>query len=219
MSRKSHFRRYLPVLLATAVVISIGAGVTWLIKGFMEATGGPAKKTVQHVTLLAPPPPPPPPPKVEEPLPEPEVDEEVDIPEPETMEDLPEAPGDEPPPSDALGLDAEGGAGSDAFGLVGRKGGRSLLSGAGHQWYARDLTDGVHESLYQYRKIRSQAYTVVVNLWIASDGRITRAELEQGSGRDELDAAITDALLATRLAKAPPDSMPQPVRVRINSRL
>ncbi|HVP77594.1 MAG TPA: TonB family protein [Thermodesulfobacteriota bacterium] len=44
-----------------------------------------------------------------------------------------EAPGsnDNTPAGDTLGLDAEGRAGSDAFGLVARKGGRSILAGGG----------------------------------------------------------------------------------------
>jgi TonB family protein len=215
MTKKWHYRRYLPALVGALVVISIGALVSWMIVSFMGADTGQSRQVVQEITLLAPPPPPPPP-KLEEPPPEPEVEEPVEVPEPETLDDLPD-PSDEAPPGDALGLDAEGGAG-DGFGLVGRKGGRGLLSG-GPAWYAKQLQDDVHESLYQYREIRSQAYAIVVKLWIDSGGGITRAELQQGSGKPELDTAITDALLATTLGKPPPDGMPQPVRVRIISRL
>ncbi|WP_052700215.1 hypothetical protein [Methylocucumis oryzae] len=79
---------------------------------------------------------PPPPPKVEKP-PEPEVKNEVEQPEPEPEEPLPDV-ADEPPPGD-LGLDAEGTAGSDGFGLAARKGGRGLLGGGGggdpYAWY------------------------------------------------------------------------------------
>jgi len=162
MSRKWHYRRYLPAIIGAVIVLSVAGLVSWMIVSFMDSGGAPPKKTVQEITLLAPPPPPPPPPKIEEPPPEPEIEEEVEVPEPETLEELPD-PGDQPPPGDALGVDADGGAGSDGFGLVGRKGGRSLLSG-GHAWYAKQLQEDVHESLYQYREIRSQAYSIVVNL-------------------------------------------------------
>lgn len=216
MTGKGHYRRYLPGIVGALVVLSIGALVTWMIVEFSGTDAGRPKKTVQQITLLAPPPPPPPPPKIEEP-PESEIEENLEVPEPKAVEDLPDV-GDEPPPGDALGLDAEGGAGGDGFGLVGRKGGRSLLSG-GHAWYAKALQEGVHESLYQYKEIRSQAYSIVVNLWVDSDGNITGADLQKGSGRPSLDEAITEALMKTHLAKAPPQGMPQPVRVRITSRL
>lgn len=215
--RKWHYRRYLPGLIGAVVVLSIGGSVAWLIADFLASEPGAPKKQVQEITLLAPPPPPPPPPRMDEPPPEPEIEEEVEVPEPETLDELPDA-GDEPPPGDALGLDAEGGAGSDGFGLVGRKGGRSLLSG-GHAWYAKDLGEGVHENLYQYKELRSQAYSIIVNLWIDDKGHITDAEIQKGSGRETLDDTIKDALLKITLAKAPPEGMPQPVRVRINSRL
>jgi TonB family protein len=51
--------------------------------------------------------------------------------------DKPRLPGDGPgpvdntPAGDTLGLDSEGRAGSDAFGLVARRGGRSILAGGG----------------------------------------------------------------------------------------
>jgi len=53
------------------------------------------------------------------------VQEKIEEPEPEPEEPLPDVP-DEKPAGDT-GLDAEGTAGSDAFGLVGRKGGKGLL--------------------------------------------------------------------------------------------
>lgn len=220
MSRKRNFRRHLPVAIGTFIVSSVAVAMVWLINDVMLTDNPGSRKSIQHVTLLTPPPPPPPPPKLEEPPPEPEVEDTVDIPEPETMEELPELPGDEPPPGDLLGLDAEGGAGGDSFGLIGRKGGRSLLDGAGsHMWYRKHIQEDLHSVLHEVEEIRKHNYSVVARLWIDPTGAIERAELQQGSGSPDLDETIRRTLLTAHLAKAPPEGLPQPVRVRITSRL
>ncbi|NJD06804.1 MAG: TonB family protein, partial [Methylococcaceae bacterium] len=68
---------------------------------------------------------------------------------------------------------------------------------------------------------RKAGYTVVLEVWIGADGRVNRAELVSGSGRVEVDQAIRSALprLRAGVGKAPPEAMPQPVRIRLNSRL
>ncbi len=217
MSKKRHIRRHLPVLISTLVVLSFGGLVIWLISGFLD-NNAPQKKTVQQITLLTPPPPPPPP-ELEPPPPEPEMEEQVEVPEPETLEDLPDSASDEPPAGDLLGLDAEGGSGGDAFGLIGRKGGRGLLNGGAFGGFAKQLQEDVYSALSDVEAIRKQSYSVVARLWIDESGMITRAELQRGSGSAELDQVIEDTLLTARLAAAPPLEMPQPVRIRITSRL
>ena len=66
----------------------------------------------------------------------------MDIPEPEALpEDVPEA-ANEPPPGEALGLDAEGGAGGDGFGLAARRADADLLQsggGDGEAWLRGEL--------------------------------------------------------------------------------
>ena len=64
-------------------------------------------------------------------------------------------------------------------------------------------------------------YTVVVNVWIGQDGRITRTELASGSGQTDVDQAIKAALpkVQASLDKAPPEAMPQPIKIRLTSRL
>jgi TonB family protein len=91
------------------------------------------KSRVAMVALLKPPPPvkeKPPPPMKEKP-PEPEVQKKEAIQEVREIAKPEEAPpdkGDDKPAGDQLGVDAQGGAGSDSFGLVGKKGGRDLLT-------------------------------------------------------------------------------------------
>lgn len=214
MTMRAKLIRFLPIVigaLLTAVVIYFSVVL------FMTTDDEPArKKVIQQVTILTPPPPPPPPPKIEQP-PEPEEQEEVDIPEPE--EDIPEIP-DAPPMGDDLGLDADGTAGSDAFGMIGRKGGRGLLDGDPNLMYAARLQRQIEELLIDNEQIRVKAYSVVAQLWIGQDGSITRAKLSRSTGDEVIDQALVEMLTGMdMLSQAPPQGMPQPVKLRISSRL
>ncbi len=214
MTMRAKLIRFLPIgigALLTAVVIYFSVVL------FMTTDDGPArKKVIQQVTILTPPPPPPPPPKIEQP-PEPEEQEEVDIPEPE--EDIPDIP-DAPAMGDDLGLDADGTAGSDAFGMIGRKGGRGLLDGDPNLMYAARLQRQIEELLIDNEQIRVKAYSVVAQLWIGQDGSITRAKLSRSTGDEVIDQALVEMLTGMdMLSQAPPQGMPQPVKLRISSRL
>jgi TonB family protein len=224
MKSKYAWLRRLPVLLGILLSIGIGIGV-WLLKDMFHKQPQ-TKRTVQQITVLQPPPPPPPPP--EQPPP-PEVKEEkIEEPEPEPEKEPEQAPEESnEPPAEDLGLDAEGGAGSDAFGLTGRKGGRSLLGGAAGSailWYGGQVKRTVEDELQALladTPARSAGYVVVVEVWVGADGRISRAELASGSGKGEVDQAIRSALprLRAGIGKAPPESMPQPLRIRLTSRI
>lgn len=224
MNKKQKFLRYLPAIVGAILAISIGVGV-YLLQGMFEKPAQ-AKKQIQQIAIVQPPPPPPPPPETPPPPP-PEVKEEK-LPEPEPEKEPDPAPEEaEEPPGDQLGVDGEGGAGSDGFGLVGKKGGRSLLGGTGGSailWYGgqvkRQLEDSL-QSVLEGGQARANAYTVVLNVWIGSDGRLSRAELSGSSGKTEVDRAIRDALPRLRFAlqKSPPENMPQPLRIRVNSRI
>lgn len=183
-----------------------------------------SKKQVQQISVVqAPPPPPPPKPEIkppevkEEKLPEPETEPE---PEPEAPE--PDQEPAEAPPGDQLGVDAEGGAGGDGFGLVGKKGGSGLIGGGGNAiiWYGqhvqRELTDELHKSLKD--RARQTKYTAVLHVWIRPDGNIERVELANSSGTAEIDEALKLAISQIRgRFKPPPERMPQPIKIRIRS--
>jgi protein TonB len=173
---------------------------------------GPKRQTAQVIQMIRPPPPPPdqpppPPPeeKVDEPLPQ-------DTPEPEQA---PEAAPEQ------LGLDADGAAGADGFGLAARRGGRDLVgSGTGaFVWYTTMVKDAILDSLSGDERIRKGSYQVTVRVWLATDGRVERIRLAGTSGNRELDGAIEQALARLgRVREAPPLEMPQPVTLRIVSR-
>lgn len=208
--------RSLPILIAGVVLALVSTAIVALIYSFQDDTPN-KRKLVQQISLIQPPPPPP---RVDVPPPPPK-EEEVKLDEPEP-DPVPDAATDEPPPGELLGLDADGGAGSDGFGLIGKKGGRSLLSGGGNPfaWYAGVLQQEILEQLYNQDRVRKKKYSVRVKLWITPDGGLKRFELVDSSGSREVDDSLRVALTdIDRVSEAPPGEMPQPVRVRISSRL
>jgi len=212
------YLRYLPGLAVFLAVILIVGVVGYFVVGFLKDKPANPKKLVQQITLIQPPPPPP----VEKP-PEPEIKQEVDVPKPQdTPEDQPEDTAENLPPiGDDLGLDAEGGAGGDSFGLVGKKGGQSLIGGGGSQFrrYVSLVQDQISMTLSEDEKIRKEKYSVIVHLWVGGDGKVERFELVKGTGKHSLDKKLKLDLSEVRaFDEAPSVEMPQPIKLRISSR-
>lgn len=210
--QRNPLARFVPVLGGALIVGVVVLALIWLVRSMQHEPETAKRQMVQTVKLIRPPPPPPeqpppPPPeeRIEEPLPQ------------ETPE---EAPPDEAAPSEQLGLDAEGVAGSDGFGLAARKGGRELgLGGAAFAWYTTMLKDSILDVLSGDERIRRGSYQVTVRVWLTNAGEVERIKLESTSGNRELDAAIEHALEKMgRVREAPPLEMPQPVTLRIVSR-
>jgi protein TonB len=209
---ETRMHKWLPVGGAAAVAVVLAVAGYFLVQR-MGGTSAPQKPAIQQVSLVVPPPPPPPP---EQQIEEPEV-EELEIEEPEPIAD---DPSNDAPPED-LGLDAEGVAGSDAFGLKARKGGRGLLGGGDpFAWYAGVLQRDLQKALSNDDALRGQGdYAVIISIYLTKDGFIERTELESGSNRPELDSALKRVLTAgIRVSREPPEDLPQPVRLRISSR-
>jgi len=224
MDLKKKLMRHLPLAAGLLLALLAGVGV-WLLQGLFEKPAQ-AKKQVQQVTIIQPPPPPPPPPEVKPPPPEEKV-EKIEEPKPEPEPEPKAEEPDEAPPAEDLGLDAEGGAGSDSFGLVGRKGGHGLIGGGGGNaiiWYGGQISKGVEKELDRLLaegKARQSSFAVVLNVWVGSDGRVSRAELGGSSGKPEVDAELRGALakLSFSVQRPPPEDMPQPLKIRFTSRI
>ena len=208
---KPLMRRALPAIVIGLPLLLVAVGIVAFATQFLGQDAKPQKKVVQ-VQLFRPPPPPP---KIEEPPPPPPP-EEVKLPDPEPVADAPDVP-DMPGP---LGLDADGVAGSDAFGLVGRHGGNDLIGGDGrYRSYANRVKDAVLDYLTSRDDIRKESYSITVRVWIGADGRVGRYEIVGSSGDHKLDQALQLALSEMNdVGGAPPEGMPQPVRLRIKSR-
>lgn len=201
--------------LVVGVVLGV-VGLGLVSATILKLTSGkaaPPRMMVQEVKIIRTPPPPPPP---EQPPPPPE---EVDVPEPEPQQEP--TPSDEPPPGD-LGLDAEGVAGSDGFGLAARAGGRDLVGSGQSQltWYAGLVQSAILAELNNERLSRSRAYSVPVKVWVRSDGSIERTQLARSTGDAEVDRAIERAAArVVRIPFAAPAMLPQPITFRISARV
>lgn len=217
MKKQSLSRRLAPALGGVVLIVMFVAGTFAFVKS-MGGSHAPEPPAVQTISVVVPPPPPPPPPDLEPP-PEPEIEEvEVQEPEPEPVDEIAES--DEPPPSELLGLDADGVAGSDGFGLAAKKGGRGLLGGNGNAeaWYASRLEKDIHAALARDRGLREKEFTVTLRLWVSEGGEVQESELVRGTGNTDLDQAIGEALRSTaRVSQVPPEEM-QPITLRITSR-
>ena len=212
------------IAIAGVIFLVIAIGMIFAIQSLIGEEVGSVKKPTQTIVAITPPPPPPPPPEVEEPPPE--VEEEVEIPdEPEEAPDAPDEMADEPPMGEDLGIDADGVAGADGFGLVGKKGGRGLLSGgAGDKqrfdFYASSVQQDLFEHLSENKEIRRNKYSVIVHLWVNSSGKVNKIKLVKSTGISELDSALRGVLAQiNEVNSAPPQGMPQPIRLRITSRI
>jgi protein TonB len=214
VTEKKSFARFVPLIAGTAIVVVVTVLLIWGVRNLMQdKPDQPKRQVAQVVKLIRPPPPPPEPPpppppeeKIEEPLPQ-------DTPE--------ETPPDESSPAEQLGIDAEGVAGADGFGLAARKGGRDLLGsgGAVFAWYTSMLKDSILDVLSEDESIRRGTYQVTVRVWLTQEGTVERIKLASTSGSQELDSAIEKALeKMSRVREAPPLEMPQPVTLRIVSR-
>lgn len=223
MDRYKRWLRNLPLLIGIVLTLVIAIAVYFLQDTFQKPAQ--TKKQIQQITMIQPPPPPPPPPPELQKPPEAEPEK---LPEPEPEKEPEPAPEEaEEPAGEELGVDAEGGAGSDGFGLLGKKGGRGLLGGSGGSailWYGgqvkRELEAQLQSKLVD-SSIGKSAYTVQLNIWIAAGGSVNRVELSGSSGKPDVDQAIRAALPSVRfsLPKAPPENMPQPLKIRVTSRI
>jgi protein TonB len=213
MDRRHRWLKYAPALGAVVLVLLLVIGMVWVIRGFMATTDQKPARMVQNITVIRPPPPPPeetpPPPPPEK------IEQQIPQNEPEPT------PDNQPAPSQQLGLDADGAAGDDGFGLAARKGGSDLVGtgGAAFAWFTSKLKDEVTDRLAADAKLRAKKFNIGVRVWIEADGRIKEVRLTSGTGSRELDGAITTALSALgRLSQGPPIEMPQPISLQIVSR-
>jgi len=195
------------------LVSLLGGGVVALVNS-MSGTAPPTDPFVQQISIIQPPPPPPP--KLKEPEPEIEDIELDEPPEPELADDMSDM---DEPLGEELGLDADGVAGADDFGLVGKKGGRGLIGGDPHAWYGGVMSRELQKIFSNIDEIRRGNYSVVVSIWLTPDGYVEDSKLLSGTDDPQLDSALRAALASgLRISRTPPEDLPQPATIRITSR-
>ena len=67
-------------------------------------------------------------------------------------------------------------------------------------------------------ELRDKIYSVVINIWIAGDGRVERVDLVESTGNGAADTSLHKILSSLRMNDGPPEAMPQPVKLRIVTR-
>ncbi len=189
------------------------------------------KERIAVVNLLKPPPP-------EEKPPEPEIPKEA--PKQEVIQDIPQPqdapqndqPQDNTPAGEDLGVDAEGGAGGDGFGLVGKKGGRGITLGGGgglshlsllakYGWY----TKKVEKELWQRVKvvldkdggIPKGKHQATVHLVLNGKGSVLSFKLVGPSGNEKIDQALKSALASMKVSEPLPEGMPSGMTIKLSS--
>ena len=216
------------ILALMVVLAGVGASI---VKSSLSDDSPHKKNSPVMVTLLKPPPPP----QIKEKLPEPVKEipkEEIYAP---TQEDSNPGPDDDKAPAgDNLGVDAEGTAGGDAFGLVGKKGGRSILAGGGGSGgmgrlsllvkfagYAHiteaEIRKKVMKQLDESGGIPKGKLQAGVRVRVDSSGAIIDFKIIGSSGNHKMDDAVQQALADTKLSEPPPDGMPRTMIIKITS--
>lgn len=210
-------------------------GIGFIIKVALTDVGPRQKQQISTVTLLKPPP------EVKEKPPEPEVPKEIpketmtaptEMPQPQDQAQ--DQPQDNTPAGSDLGVDSDGSAGSDVFGLVGKKGGRAITLGgsngggmsklallAKYGWYTQkiqeEIKSQVRNHLSQDGGIPKGKWQAVVKIVLDAGGRIVKYELVGTSGNNKMDGAVRSTLARIRISEPPPDGMPAGMTVRIIS--
>jgi periplasmic protein TonB len=217
MDYKKSKKRIKSLMLVVGVLFTVACiwGVVELREMLASMDGAPKKVVQQQITLVTPPPPPEPQPEP----PKPEVEEEK-IPEesPPEPEPAPEESAAEPPPGQDLGLDSDGAAGADGFGLIGKKGGRDLLSSAGPGGsYTNEIKEKLNALLSEDEELRYQRYRARVDFWINNQGAVERYEVALLDGDQSVKKRVESTISSIRQLGAPPPEMKQPISWQITS--
>jgi len=209
-------KRIIIGLIVLLVLVGIGYGLKKLMSG-----GAPQKKQVTTIKLLpdTPPPPPPPPPK-EPPKEQPKADapKEVKVEQPKPAET---------PPAEQLKMEGAAGDGPSPFaaGAVNNeyKGGEVKTigsdGGAKFNWYAGILKNQIQDALEKDKKLKDGQYKFVVSVWLKPTGEIEKLEWNGSDAEPDIQQAVKAALdNMPPMREAPPEGMPQPIKLRISAR-
>lgn len=202
--------------------VALGLLVYSLVSGKSKPT-----RAAPKISLIPMTPPPPPPPPKEEKKPEPPKEQKE-------VKEMPAPPKDAPPapPSQELKMDGPAGDGPSAFSAgkitsedISKVGkgptAAAVLPATGlfspFGGYANQIKSEVQRLLQRNKDLRTQSYRIEVQIWLDKDGSLQRHELVGSTGDTELDSLISQTLAATKAFSQPPDRMPQPIRLRINT--
>lgn len=93
------------------------------------------------------------------------------------------------------------------------KEGDTSMPGLGGDRYATVLQRSIERALCRSPQTRPGEYRAVLQLWLATDGRVTRVKLLHTTGQDNRDAAIQASLQRLRLETVPQTHLAQPLTI------
>jgi len=210
--------------LQTITLIVLGlilAGlVAWGIKGLLSPHSEQRESKTKISILPTTPPPPPPPPPKEQPKEVPkEQTKAAQVDQPKALDR---------PPDEQLKMEGAAGNGPSPFaaGTVSKDyigqptgGGGGGASRMQFGLYSASLQRFLQGELGKNSGLRSREYRVTLKIWLSRDGGLQNYELVGSSGDADVDSALKEALAKiTSVQEAPPENMPQPVRVRVSNR-
>ena len=214
MTDRRTLRRTLFRLAGAVFGILLILGFVWFVHTMMTAKTGKTTRQVQIVQVIRPPPPPP-----EEPPPPPPPPQKAPDPLPKDQPDpQPEQQPDQAP-QQPLGVDAEGSAGGDAFGLAARRGGSDLIGGTGtapFAWYTNRMRDAIKDKLSGAPCTKSAKGSLSTRIVVGTDGGIKQIKLTSSTGNAKIDECVDKVLASiTTIGDAPPSGMPEQVNLRV----
>lgn len=211
--RKTTMAKMIPfIVIGLALLLTLF--LAYRVYKFASSPDNAGKKAVvQQITLITPPPPPPPPPP--EPKIEPENVEQIE-------EEIPETPPEqamEEPAGEDLGIDSDGAAGTDGFGLIGRKGGTGLgLGKAGR--YEVMIKEKLHDLISSDEELSYLAYTATIKVWIKPSGEVDRFIINLDEPSPMIKQRLESILKNARFSSGPPAEITEKaIKYRINSRV
>lgn len=234
-TKKKNKTPYQNWLVPGLIAIFFLAGIGFLVKVMLTDVGPRQKEKISIVTLLKPPPPEtkekPPEPEVPKEAPKQSIETPLDVPQPQDQS--PSQSQDNTPAGSDLGVDGEGGAGSDGFGLVGKKGGRAITLGNGGggmnrlnlmakfgryvQKVQEEIRAQVNRQLAQNGGIPKGKYQTLVKITLSSNGSVVTYKITNSSGQQKIDNAVREALAAIRITEPLPEGMPSGMTIKITS--
>ena len=212
MSDKRAQRRLISRFVGAAIGLLLLAGFVWFVHAMMGIKTSKQQRLVQTIQVIRPPPPPPP----DQPPPPPPEKTQEQLPkdQPQPTPDQPDQAPDQP-----LGVDAEGSAGGDAFGLAARRGGADLIGGSGtapFAWYTNRMRDEIKDRLNAATCAKSAKGSLSTRIVVGADGHVKQIKLTSSTGNQRLDECFDKALDSiTSMSDAPPPGMPEQVNLRV----
>ncbi len=198
-----------------AVLLLIGTAI-WLLAS--QTTGERRETPETPVVMLTPPPPPPPPPQ--EKPPEPLKPVETPTPTPNTP----------PKPAAAPRAMTEAGppqAGQDAFGVQSGNGGGMVVGGDingsdsafTEDNYRRYLASALQQAVESDDKLSHLIFVTQVQIWIGSDGAVSKVVIVKSSGDEKIDRDLVAQLESVHhLDQSPPPGVKFPARIALSGR-